>query len=355
MNAQTGDSPILSVRSASRTYRMGEMDVRALREASLDIHEGEFLIIVGPSGSGKTTLLNLVGGMDRPTSGEVLFLDTNLAAASDRALTFYRRTQVGFIFQFYNLIPTLTTLENVQVAVELMPKLIDQYIGRKTLEEKVLAQQLAQARARLVQAEHELKLAQVRSPITGVVLERHEQGNRSLPAGQTLLLLGNIDHLETIADVLTEDALKLSPGSEVSLEPAAGTGALAGKVKRIEPAGFTKLSSLGVEQQRVNVIVAFNEKPAKLGVGYRLQARFFTGSRTDALILPRFAVMQSPDGDFYVFVAEAGVLRKQPVRLGLTSDLDLEITHGLTGQHLVVTHPDATMKEGMKVKAVMER
>ena len=99
---------------------MGEVDVRALREASLDIHEGEFLIIVGPSGSGKTTLLNLIGGMDRPTSGEVIFLDTNLAEASDRQLTLYRRTQVGFIFQFYNLIPTLTALENVQVAIELV-------------------------------------------------------------------------------------------------------------------------------------------------------------------------------------------------------------------------------------------
>jgi putative ABC transport system ATP-binding protein len=111
---------ILSVRDAGRVYRMGEVDVHALRHSSIDIMEGEFLIIVGPSGSGKSTLLNLIGGMDRPTSGGVIFLGKDLAKATDRELTFYRRNEVGFIFQFYNLIPTLTALENVQVAVELV-------------------------------------------------------------------------------------------------------------------------------------------------------------------------------------------------------------------------------------------
>jgi len=119
------DSVIVSVRSASRVYRMGEVDVRALREASLDIYDGEFLIIVGPSGSGKSTLLNLIGGMDRPTSGTVKFLDDEISGYSDRQLTMYRRTQVGFIFQFYNLIPSLTALENVQVATEIVPDPMD--------------------------------------------------------------------------------------------------------------------------------------------------------------------------------------------------------------------------------------
>lgn len=104
---------------------MGEVDVPALREATIDVYDGEFLIIVGPSGSGKTTLLNLIGGMDRPTSGSVRFLDQDLARASDRQLTLYRRNQVGFIFQFYNLVPTLTALENVQVAVEIVQDPMD--------------------------------------------------------------------------------------------------------------------------------------------------------------------------------------------------------------------------------------
>jgi len=120
MSDATTDNVILSVQSAGRVYRMGEVDVHALRDADLDILDGEFLIIVGPSGSGKSTLLNLVGGMDRATSGRVLFRGRDLTAASDRELTLYRRNEVGFIFQFYNLVPTLTALENVQVAVEIV-------------------------------------------------------------------------------------------------------------------------------------------------------------------------------------------------------------------------------------------
>jgi len=124
---------ILSVRSASKVYRMGQVDVRALREATLDIYDGEFLIIAGPSGSGKSTLLNLIGGMDRPTSGKVIFLGREISAASDAELTLYRRTQVGFVFQFYNLIPTLTALENVQVAVEIVPEPLDPMEALRTV------------------------------------------------------------------------------------------------------------------------------------------------------------------------------------------------------------------------------
>ncbi|RJP27858.1 MAG: ABC transporter ATP-binding protein [Candidatus Omnitrophota bacterium] len=111
---------LLSIRSVSKVYRMGEVDVHALRNASLDIYDGEFLIIIGPSGSGKSTLLNQIGGMDRPTSGTISFMDRELSKSSDYELTLYRRREVGFIFQFYNLIPTLTALENVQVATEIV-------------------------------------------------------------------------------------------------------------------------------------------------------------------------------------------------------------------------------------------
>ena len=110
---------LISVRNASRVYRMGEVDVHALSDTSLDVQVGEFLVILGPSGSGKSTLLNLIGGMDRPTSGEVHFGERDLGRCSDRELTEYRRAEVGFVFQFYNLVPMLTALENVQVATEI--------------------------------------------------------------------------------------------------------------------------------------------------------------------------------------------------------------------------------------------
>jgi putative ABC transport system ATP-binding protein len=129
----TSAQAILSVESACKTYRMGEVDVRALREATLDVHEGEFLIVVGPSGSGKSTLLNLIGGMDRPTSGAVRFLGEDLATASDRRLTLYRRDEVGFVFQFFNLIPSLTALENVQAAVEIVADPLDPMEALRTV------------------------------------------------------------------------------------------------------------------------------------------------------------------------------------------------------------------------------
>ena len=113
------DSAAIRLRGAGRVYRMGEVDVHALRDATLDVPQGDFLVIVGPSGSGKSTMLNLIGGMDRPTSGTVRCFGQDLTTATDSQLTLYRRREIGFVFQFYNLIPTLTSLENVQAVTEI--------------------------------------------------------------------------------------------------------------------------------------------------------------------------------------------------------------------------------------------
>jgi len=108
-----GAEPVFHIHKVTKVYRMGEVAVHALRGVDLDLFPGEFLVVLGPSGSGKSTLLNILGGLDVPTSGEVRYLDHNLTAASDAALTHFRRLHVGFVFQFYNLIPSLTALENV--------------------------------------------------------------------------------------------------------------------------------------------------------------------------------------------------------------------------------------------------
>jgi putative ABC transport system ATP-binding protein len=98
---------------------MGEVEVQALRGVNLELYAGEFVVLLGASGSGKSTLLNILGGLDVPTSGEVYYLDHNLTAASDEELTRFRREHVGFVFQFYNLIPSLTALENVALVTEI--------------------------------------------------------------------------------------------------------------------------------------------------------------------------------------------------------------------------------------------
>ncbi len=110
---------VFRARGLTKVYRMGEVEVHALRSVNLDLYEGEFVVLLGPSGSGKSTLLNILGGLDAPTSGEVSFRDHNLVAADDRELTRFRREHVGFVFQFYNLIPSLTALENVQLVTEI--------------------------------------------------------------------------------------------------------------------------------------------------------------------------------------------------------------------------------------------
>ncbi|MBN1902919.1 HlyD family efflux transporter periplasmic adaptor subunit [Candidatus Sumerlaeota bacterium] len=242
-------------------------------------------------------------------------------------------------------------LNAIFTAYNLGPQFVHEWLGRKSLERDVLLHQLAQAKVRLERAQYELDLASIRSPVDGIALERYEQGDTLLPAGQRLLLIGNLSDLEVEADVLTQDALRIKPGTSVTLQPSSQLESFSGKVKRIEPAGFTKLSSLGVEQQRVRVIISLDRIPDNLGVGYRLQARFLTASKKDALIAPRFSVLQSQDGEFYVLKIENGVLKKQIVKLGLKSDLELEITEGLSKDDVIVRAPDASMKQGDKVNA----
>ena len=111
--------PIFRVRGLTKTYRSGEVEVQALRGVDFEAGAGEFLVILGPSGSGKSTFLNIVGGLDRPSSGEAWFMDHDLSRESDRGLTRYRRDHVGFVFQFYNLVPSLTALENVRLVTEI--------------------------------------------------------------------------------------------------------------------------------------------------------------------------------------------------------------------------------------------
>jgi len=109
-----------SVRGLTKVYGTGAAQVHALRGVDLDLHEGELVVLLGPSGSGKSTLLNIMGGLDRATGGTVRFRDSELTACNDRELTTYRRHHVGFIFQFYNLIPSLTARENVALVTELV-------------------------------------------------------------------------------------------------------------------------------------------------------------------------------------------------------------------------------------------
>lgn len=116
---------ILRAKNVSKSYQMGEVTVEALKALDFEIYEGEFIVVLGPSGSGKSTMINLIGGMDTASTGEIYYKQLSLHHASEKTLTEYRRNAVGFVFQFYNLIPNLTAYENVQMSVEIAKKPLD--------------------------------------------------------------------------------------------------------------------------------------------------------------------------------------------------------------------------------------
>jgi putative ABC transport system ATP-binding protein len=132
MAASTRAETVFRARGVSKTYRSGEVEVRALRDVDLDIARGEFIVLLGPSGSGKSTLLNILGGLDVASEGKVEFDGQDLSAASESELTAYRRRHVGFVFQFYNLIPSLTVRENVALVTDIVehPMPVDEAIDR---------------------------------------------------------------------------------------------------------------------------------------------------------------------------------------------------------------------------------
>lgn len=119
MAASTGVETVFSTRGITKVYDMGEVQVHALRGVDLDLYAGEMMVLLGPSGSGKSTLLNILGGLDRASAGSVMYRGLDLTRAKDSELTQYRRRYVGFVFQFYNLIPSLTAMENVAAVTEI--------------------------------------------------------------------------------------------------------------------------------------------------------------------------------------------------------------------------------------------
>ena len=134
-----GAGPVFRARGLCKVYRMGEVEVHALRDVDLDLARGELVVLLRPSGSGKSTLLNILGGLDVPTSGSVHFLEHDLTSASDAERTRYRREHVGFVFQFYNLIPSLTACENVALVTDIAerPMRPEEALERVGLAERV--------------------------------------------------------------------------------------------------------------------------------------------------------------------------------------------------------------------------
>lgn len=232
-------------------------------------------------------------------------------------------------------------------AAEQRIRAADSQKHRRELLGESARQRLAQAEARLERSAHEASQAFVSSPIDGVVVERHHTGPGPVQAGERLLSLARMQDLEAVAEVLTQDALRLKVGTPVRLQAAS----LQARVQRIEPRGFTKQSSLGVEQKRVLVHLRFDKVPADVGAGYRLEAEFVVGRVPGALTLPRETLLQKPDGGYYVWRVASGRIEEQPVKVGVMEDLRIQVLEGLKEGDPVVAAPDSTLKPGDPVAA----
>lgn len=188
----------------------------------------------------------------------------------------------------------------------------------------------------------------VRAPASGVVLRCHEQSERTVMAGTPIVELGDTSQAEVVIDVLSIDAVKIRPGMSVNLDGWGGDSIVRAMVRRVEPSARTRVSSLGIEEQRVNVIADIPARPPGLGDGYRVEAAIITERSERALCIPLGALLRDAD-QWYVLLVEDGIIRRRPVKLGARSALMTVVTSGLSDGEHIVQHPSENLREGDSV------
>lgn len=219
--------PVFVARGLVKTYRMGEVEVHALRGVDLDIYTGEFVVLLGPSGSGKSTLLNILGGLDVPSSGTAMWHDHDLTRSDEAALTRYRREHVGFVFQFYNLIPSLTARENIALVTEMS---VDPMTPEEALALVGLGGRLDHYPSQLSGGEQQrVAIARAVAKRPDVLLCDEPTGALDYPTGKLVLeVIAHINNtLGTTAVVITHNApiakiadrvMRLADGRIASIE-----------------------------------------------------------------------------------------------------------------------------------------
>jgi len=247
----------------------------------------------------------------------------------------------------------LAALKTLQAVTYIGPKFIRDYIDRKSFKKQSYQKQSEEANAELEIAKRNLERARIKSDVDGVVLNRHQTRRQYLMAGTPLLTIGQLDDMEVIAEVLTQRATRIEPGDTVEVfGEAIVDGPIQGKVTRVYPAGFRKISSLGVEQQRVKVAVKLDQRPARLGIGFRVHVRIYYDEAKNALTLPRTTLFRGHDGHWQVMVVRDGVTELQTVTLGLMNDEQAQIIDGLSEDDHLVAQPSRDVTVGTKIKAI---
>lgn len=191
---------------------------------------------------------------------------------------------------------------------------------------------------------------EVRAPIAGKVLQVPDPSERVVAAGTTLIELGNLAGLEVVVDLLSQDAAQVTVGAPVVVTDWGGDQELHGVVTRVDPDAFTKVSALGVEEQRVNVIAVLTDMPSSLGSGFRVEVRVVTWSGADVLQVPTSALFQGRNG-WELFVLAGGKAHLRRVQVGHRSDAAAEITAGLESGDEVILYPSDELTDGTRAKA----
>jgi HlyD family secretion protein len=236
----------------------------------------------------------------------------------------------------------------------------------RTLEEGLRAAEFAiktaeyqrdVARAGLLQSQgqgrHGATAVSLRSPVDGVLLRRLQESETVVQPGQPLVELGELTRMEVVSDLLSTDAVRVQPGHHVFLEQWGGDAALRGRVRRVEPSGFMKISALGVEEQRVNVIIDFDDPidaARRLGDGYRVEVRIVIWSKDKVLKVPVSSLFRH-EGGWAVFRLENERAVRRAVRIGQRNGVEAEVLSGLTAGETVVAYPSDDVQDGVKVVA----
>jgi HlyD family secretion protein len=224
---------------------------------------------------------------------------------------------------------------------------------------RMRAFELSRARARLVPPSQTVDTANgcdcvpITAPVDGRVLRVLQESEGTVASGTPLLEIGDPRDLEIVADYLSSDAVRIAPGQRVVIDDWGGGPSLAGMVRRVEPFGFTKVSALGIEEQRVNVVIDFTDPPQqwqRLGHGFRVEVRVVVWEGADVVRAPLAALFRN-GADWAVFVADHGRAVLRPVVVGRRNDLAAEIVSGLAAGEQIVAHPNDRLADGSRIAA----
>jgi HlyD family secretion protein len=246
-----------------------------------------------------------------------------------------------------------------------------QFLSRQAADRAMTSEQAAHDQAAAAQARHQAALAELRSaraavdalgqsaqqtlqlraPVAGQVLSVTQQSERTLAAGSPLLTLGDPARFEVVIDVLSSDAVKLRPGMQILLDDWGGKSALQARLRIVEPVAFTKISALGVEEQRVNVVADPVGSLAELADGYRVEARIVIWQQDAVLKIPGSSIFRIGEG-WHVFIVEQDRAHLRTIQIGQRNRDDVQILSGLDAGMQVVTFPGNQLSEGIKIKAM---